>query len=157
MTRKTMIIVHHSGAPGSTYETIDKTHRNEKGFTRIGYHMVIEKNGRPRKGREDSDIGAHTLGIYNQCGLGVCLCGDFNKSGINPIQWSALVKVIAEWCVKHGIVPSASTIVGHKDKQPKKKGKGKVWDNTCPGNNVYARLPELRSEVATRIASLDIA
>jgi len=53
--------------------TIDAWHK-DKGWTGIGYHFVIKRDGEIEQGRAEDAIGAHTLG-QNKNSLGVCLVG----------------------------------------------------------------------------------
>jgi len=52
---------------------IDKWHK-KRGFDRIGYHYVIQRNGRVQKGRDDNMIGAHCYG-ENDDSIGICYIG----------------------------------------------------------------------------------
>ena len=52
---------------------IDKWHR-QRGFDRVGYHFVIEEDGRVKYGRRSWVQGAHDLG-QNVDSLGVCVTG----------------------------------------------------------------------------------
>lgn len=45
-----------------------------RGWTDIGYHYVITKNGTIEYGRRDEEIGAHCEG-YNRDSIGICLGG----------------------------------------------------------------------------------
>jgi hypothetical protein len=152
MSNKTMIIVHHSGMPGSTFATIKHTHTIQNGWPKVGYHKVVQQNGQVFLGREDFETGIHTVN-HNAHSLGICLCGDFNTQSVSLAQWYALVEVVARWCKKHDIVPSASTVVGHKDKQATKTIDGVVQPNTCPGANLYSRLPQLRHDVIQTLST----
>lgn len=58
---------------------IDAWHR-KRGWSGIGYHFVIRRNGEIEEGRPVNQVGAHVKG-YNHCSLGVCLVGGINKLG----------------------------------------------------------------------------
>ncbi len=45
-----------------------------RGFTDIGYHWYITRDGKIHKGRDEAKIGAHTTG-QNSHSIGVCYCG----------------------------------------------------------------------------------
>jgi len=71
----TMIVVHHSAsAQTTTLEDIRSWHI-ARCFSDIGYHFVIEHDGRVRHGRPVSQMGAHAKGA-NRGSLGVCVVGD---------------------------------------------------------------------------------
>ena len=70
------LIVHHSASTRetTTVEKIRSWHKS-RGFADIGYHYVIEADGRVRPGRSPHDQGAHDLG-ENVNTRGVCVVGD---------------------------------------------------------------------------------
>jgi N-acetylmuramoyl-L-alanine amidase len=79
------IIVHHTGGTKAdpladtshhTLETIDAWHK-ARGWEGVGYHYVIEKDGKIRKGREENYHGAHSKPV-NTRSLGICLAGNFD-------------------------------------------------------------------------------
>lgn len=149
MSTKSMIVVHHTGMPGSNLATVTHQHVVVNGWAKVGYHVVIEKSGEAFRTRADAEVGCHTVGA-NTGSLAVCLCGDFNLQEPRPAQWDRLVDVVSTWCAQHDIMPSETTIVGHKDLQPVKLIAGQSHPNTCPGSLLHVRLPELRSMVAAR-------
>jgi len=52
------------------------------GWSDIGYHYVIRRNGQTQTGRDLSTRGAHVKG-YNDVSWGICLIGGLDKDG-NP-------------------------------------------------------------------------
>jgi N-acetyl-anhydromuramyl-L-alanine amidase AmpD len=58
---------------------IDQWHR-ERGFSQIGYHAVIRRNGQVEDGRPIELAGAHARG-KNAHSIGICLVGGINKEG----------------------------------------------------------------------------
>lgn len=78
--KKRKLIIHCSASPIASHDVdiIRKWHIEERGWSDIGYHYVIErKNGDLQAGRDFSKSGAHTLGQNKEIGL--CLCGDSGK------------------------------------------------------------------------------
>lgn len=51
-----------------------------KGWSDVGYHYVIRRNGAIEMGRDEAVVGAHTEG-YNAKSIGICVVGGTNKSG----------------------------------------------------------------------------
>lgn len=51
-----------------------------QGWSDIGYHFVIKRNGRVQRGRGISRMGAHTRG-YNATSVGICLVGGTSEDG----------------------------------------------------------------------------
>lgn len=97
------LVVHHSASPriSTTRSDIDRWHR-EKGYSQIGYHAVVEGNGRIVKGRPESLKGAHAKGA-NDGSLGVCLAGNFENEKPKEIQIDRLVDILVKWCREHDL------------------------------------------------------
>ena len=76
------IIVHCSATPeGKDFTVLDiKRWHLERGFSDIGYHYVIYRDGSINKGRDESKIGAHCTG-HNSYSIGVCYVGGVAKDG----------------------------------------------------------------------------
>jgi N-acetylmuramoyl-L-alanine amidase len=136
-----------------TYDTmdigakeIDRWHR-ERGFSRIGYHVVIRRDGSVDWGRPLNEPGAHVQG-HNAHTVGVVLAGglDHYEKGSDPhLIWKVgdTVKGVfdanytdAQWRTLFAVVvflrdlyPEAE-VVGHRDLA----GDGRF----CPGFDVKA-------------------
>ena len=79
------IIVHCSATPeGKDYsvDTIRQWHL-QRGFSDIGYHYVIYRDGSIHTGRYESIIGAHCAG-HNANSIGVCYIGGCASDGKTP-------------------------------------------------------------------------
>lgn len=117
------IILHCSATPEGedfSVEQIRHSHLS-RGFSDIGYHWYIGRDGKIYKGRDESKIGAHTTG-QNAHSIGVCYCGgcpprsvkDWQHKGKDtrtPAQRASLVKLCKEL---KGRYPSA-TLHGHNE------------------------------------------
>lgn len=112
------LIVHCSATPeGKDYsvDTIRQWHL-QRGFSDIGYHYVIYRDGSIHIGRDESIIGAHCTG-HNTNSIGVCYIGGCTSNGKTPKdtrtteQKQSLVKLLKELKTKY---PQAS-IHSHKD------------------------------------------
>ena len=69
-------IIHCSDTPKSMSvgaKEINIWHK-QRGFSMIGYHYVIRRDGTIESGRMESQIGAHAKG-YNSRSIGTCLIG----------------------------------------------------------------------------------
>lgn len=125
--RITEIIVHCSATPeGKDYTVLDirKWHK-QQGWSDIGYHYVIYRNGHVEPGRDVDIIGAHCEG-HNAHSIGVCYIGGVARDGKTQkdtrtlAQKAAIISVLTEL---RQMYPQAK-IYGHRDFD--KHGK------TCP-------------------------
>lgn len=118
MRRIDKIIVHCSATPeGKEYHAsdIDRWHR-ARGWKCIGYHYVIDLDGKIEKGRPDSQVGAHCAGL-NSYSIGVCYIGGLSVNGKTALdtrtkaQKESLLKLLKDLKAKY---PKAR-IYGHRD------------------------------------------
>ena len=79
------IILHCAATPeGKAFTAKDSDRMNgQRGFRKIGYHYVIDLDGKVEKGRADNENGAHTIG-HNSIALGICYIGGVAKDGKTP-------------------------------------------------------------------------
>lgn len=112
------IIVHCSATPEGKDFTVAqiKQWHLQRGFSDIGYHYVIYRDGSVHTGRPESVSGAHCTG-HNTISIGVCYIGGCATNGTTPkdtrtpAQKVALVKLLKELKAKY---PKA-TVHSHKD------------------------------------------
>ena len=112
------IIVHCSATPeGKDFTVADiKRWHLARGFSDIGYHYVIYRDGSIHTGRDESIIGAHCTG-HNTNSIGVCYIGGCVSNGKTPKdtrttqQKQSLVKLLKELKAKY---PQAS-VHSHMD------------------------------------------
>ena len=129
------IIIHCSATPEGqdfTVQQIRQWHTTPKpkgnGWSDIGYHFVIYRDGSVHKGRPLEQIGAHTLG-YNANSIGICDIGGCAADGSpkdtrTEAQKTALIKLVAELKARF---PKAM-VHGHNEFAAK----------ACPSFNVQA-------------------
>ena len=112
------LIIHCSATPEGkdfTVNDIRKWHL-ARGFSDVGYHYIIYRDGSIHKGRDESKIGAHCTG-HNSYSIGVCYIGGCASDGKTPkdtrteAQKISLLKLLGELKKKY---PGAS-IHSHKD------------------------------------------
>ena len=95
--------------------TIRKWHM-DKGWSDIGYHWVIRRDGTLETGRPEKRSGAHVRG-HNSHSVGICLVGGINEDSLRPemnytkSQWSALKRLLTHKQIQY---PDAE-IMGHRD------------------------------------------
>lgn len=91
-----LIVIHHSASPlTTTVEGIRRWHVEGRSWSDIGYHGVIEGDGKWKPGRPFERMGAHAKGA-NRGSIGICVVGDNTKSGQEwtPLQISGLADAL---------------------------------------------------------------
>lgn len=91
------IIIHHSAFFQTTdlqtaCQHIEQSHLN-RGYSAIGYHFLIGKNGDIAYGRPINYIGAHCKN-FNTNSVGICLIGNFEEEKPTNEQYQSLAKLI---------------------------------------------------------------
>ena len=154
--KKIDAIVIHCSATRAGWDVraadIDRWHK-ERGFAGIGYHFVIDLDGKIEPGRPLSKDGAHcnTAGLsglsYNKHSIGICYVGGLDKNGKpadtrTQAQKEALHRLVFELMDKY---PDIKEVIGHRDASPDKNGDGKItrneWIKSCPCFEVRAEFP----------------
>lgn len=124
------IALHHAQAVTCSAYDIDRWHKNN-GWSGIGYHFFVRKDGSIYCGRPLNALGAHVTGM-NDRSIGICAEGDYHNVDTNMPQ--AQKHAIAELLdyLKTNYYPNAK-IVGHRE----------IGSSDCPGK--YYPLEELRN------------
>lgn len=110
-------------------DEIRRWHVDENGWSDIGYHFVIRRNGNTERGRPLSRDGAHTKGLNNW--IGICLVGGKAHQGKQPcnftrLQYEALEDLVTLLQEGHGIPDE--NVIGHNE----------VSQKACPSFDVRA-------------------
>ena len=129
------IVIHCSATPDGDDRfdraAIDRMHK-ERGWSMIGYHFVIEIDGKIVDGRPLERIGAHVQGS-NAKSIGICMIG---TKMYTLAQWVALGGLVGRL---HADYPGAR-IQGHRDFSPDLDGDGIIerneWVKDCPNFDV---------------------
>ena len=117
----TLIIIHCSATPQGvrlSLEDCRREHIRHRGFSDIGYHFYVTRDGEIHRGRPTEKIGAHCLN-HNRHSIGICYEGGLDAEG-RPSdtrtleQKASLLALLRE--LKR-IFPRA-LIVGHHDLNP---------------------------------------
>ena len=137
-----IIIIHQTGTPTGTVESIDRYHRS-LGWAEIGYHYVIYRDGSIHKGRANSEIGAHCKGD-NATSIGVCCVGvgdalPVGAGYMTQAIWDGLLTLVRQLMSAYSI--PITWVVGHRER-PSGREQGK----TCPGFDVAVIRNLLRQE-----------
>lgn len=89
------IVLHHAAAETASAEVIDRIHKGN-GWSGIGYHYYVRKNGEIHRGRPEWAVGAHVLN-HNGHTIGVCAEGNYAVETEMPAaQLAALRALVAE-------------------------------------------------------------
>ena len=132
------IILHHAEAKSASVEEVNRWHL-ERGWTGIGYHFYIRKDGKVYRGRPEWSVGAHAQG-HNSRAIGICCEGSYMRETMPKAQFDALAALVREEMAKY---PGAK-VLRHKD----------VNSTDCPGVNypwealLAALSPEKKEETA---------
>jgi N-acetylmuramoyl-L-alanine amidase len=108
----------------------------------IGYHYVIDLDGRCINGRGLDEVGAHVAG-HNAGSIGICLVGGIEREAkYTLMQWLTLAEQVAFLRAKYNL--TTLDVCGHRDLSPDLDKNGRVtpqeWLKTCPGFDVAAWL-----------------
>jgi hypothetical protein len=175
------LAVHHTAGeneyadPAAEIRAIYTYHTVTQGWGDIGYHLLIDNRGQVYEGRigRDADpagrpgrevvsenvVAGHAFG-YNYGSVGIALLGNFMETEPSDPALQTLEEALAFEASRHGIDPTErisflrlrtggndlwrddlASVPGHRD----------CVQTECPGDRLYARLPEIRDHVATRL------
>lgn len=139
----TMITIHHlGGGHDLSAEYIHDMHITKNNWAGIGYHYVIRWDGTIERGRPENLLGTHVEG-HNPNNIGINVSGTFMPGSEHPEpseqQMQSLIGLIADICKRYDIVPSRSTIKGHRD----------FMSTDCPGDNLYNKFDSIIQAVST--------
>ncbi|MBO6177836.1 MAG: N-acetylmuramoyl-L-alanine amidase [Selenomonadaceae bacterium] len=126
-----MIVIHHTGNPTDddlNASEIHQIHLNQ-GWSGIGYHFVIRKDGTVERGRPDWAIGAHAEG-ENSHTIGIHICGNFEMGTPTEAQIENLALLIANLCEDYKLLIDRNHIVGHKE----------LMSTACPGKHLFSLI-----------------
>jgi N-acetylmuramoyl-L-alanine amidase len=106
-----LIVLHHSASDYKDHDdikVIKKWHVEERGFSDVGYHYFIRKDGLIQTGRPLATVGAHCKG-KNRKSIGICLSGN---TKFTEHQFTALAHLL--WVIELKIGKKVG-IRGHCD------------------------------------------
>src|SRR5674476_1322202 len=137
-------------------------HAQTLGWGDIGYNFLVDRFGRIWEGRYggmDKPVIGGQVYNYNQVSTGVSAIGTFTSAAVPQAMTDALKRILA-WKLSLAGIPATGAspiqapngtniqrISGHRD----------VGGTTCPGDSMYARLPEIRAGAAAVMATAPAA
>ena len=95
------IILHHAAAVTCSADQIHAWHL-ANGWSGIGYHFFVRKDGTVYRGRPEDTVGAHAGGS-NSDSIGVCFEGSFDKEEMPAVQRRAGTELVAYLKKKYGV------------------------------------------------------
>ena len=125
------VVIHHTGNPTDddlSAAEINASHK-ARGWSCIGYHYVIRKDGTVEIGRPHWTAGAHAYG-HNSHTIGVHVCGNFEEAEPTSEQIESTAMLLANLCADYGLSIDRDTIVGHHE----------LMSTACPGRNLFAQM-----------------
>ncbi len=133
------LIIHHTGVPASVgAEIIAGYHVTDLNWPGIGYHFVIDPEGRIAQTNALTTVANHAR-QYNLSGVGIALQGNFEQATPTAAQLDATALVCA-WLERElGLSPDC--IKGHRE----------LVAVTCPGD-LWLQGPRWRDDLVTRVA-----
>jgi hypothetical protein len=161
------LIVHHTATASASSDwpaqvrSIWTVHTYTRDWGDIGYNYLIDPLGVIYEGRSGGDdvIGAH-FSCANSNTMGVALLGEFGAAAPTLEAQDSLERLLAWKASQRGIDPLGASehpptelvldnISGHRDAN----GSPTACTTTtiCPGDQLYALLPEIRTAVAVAI------
>lgn len=172
-----VLFVHHTATdnqyddPAAEVRAIYTYHTITRGFGDVGYHMLVDNRGQVYEGRRGRDgdvlaaniVGGHVL-RYNYGSAGIAVLGNFEQATPGAATLDALVDALAFECARHGIDPlgTVSLLRGGnrsgtefiwRDGLPAIAGHLDALSTECPGDELYAILPEVRRRVASNLGT----
>jgi hypothetical protein len=140
---------------------IEIYHVKGNGWWDIGYNFLVDKYGQIFEGRyggvDRPVIGAHAQG-FNDGSVGVSVLGDYSRTSISAAAKAALEALLA-WRLDVAHVDPLSTLTWRSGGNPRFpaglpvplraiSGHRDTGFTDCPGNALYAQLPQIAKEVA---------
>ncbi|MFE9680624.1 N-acetylmuramoyl-L-alanine amidase [Streptomyces sp. NPDC006285] len=167
------LTVHHTDDrstdpdPAAVVRAIYRNDAVGKGYGDIGYHFLIDRDGRVYEGRWSGTdgtpahdaagrlvTGAHVLG-YNTGNIGIALLGTLTTTPASAAARTALLQLLAELAGRHTLAPLGKVLyrnpVSGVSRAAPVIGAHRHWAATdCPGT-LFADMPAIRAETAALI------
>lgn len=120
------VVLHHAAAKACSPYQVDSWHK-ANGWTGIGYHYFVRKDGTIYRGRPEWATGAHAQG-KNHESIGICAEGNYDEEYIMPdAQKDSIQELLRDIKLRY---PN-TTVKGHRN----------VGATSCPGK--YYPLSEM--------------
>ncbi|MFG2330757.1 N-acetylmuramoyl-L-alanine amidase [Streptomyces sp. NPDC048604] len=167
-SKETKVVFVHHTAGTNTYACEESAsvvngiflyHVQSQGWNDIGYQFLVDKCGTVYEGRaggiDKPVIGAQTYG-FNTDTTGVAVLGNYNDATSTPEVRASLAAVAAWKLGLYGYDPTSTVVMtaaasngkytaGQQVAMNRISGHRDGFPTECPGNNLYADLPTIRT------------
>ncbi|GAA4592991.1 hypothetical protein GCM10023194_56180 [Planotetraspora phitsanulokensis] len=152
------LVIHHTATPNTSDQSLDAAFRLSRAIQRyhmhhndwadIGEQFTVGRGGQIMEGRNRTlpaiEERKHVMGAqvadHNRHTLGIETEGTYTDDLPTEAQLASLTSLLAWLCGVYELDP-AKAIIGHRD----------LNATSCPGDRLYAHLPQLREDVARRL------
>jgi putative cell wall-binding protein len=153
------IVFHHTAGalggsdPASVIRGIYYYHSVTRGWGDIGYNYLIDEHGKIYEGRYGGQrvVGAHAKS-YNSGSIGISTLGNYETITPSSQAVSSAETMAAFLSARNGISPKKSSFFVDKT-TPNIGGHRDFGQTSCPGDNYYSKLPEIRGVAAANLKS----
>lgn len=122
-------------------------HVNGRGWSDVGYNMLVDKYGRLWEGRaggiDKRVVGAHTSN-YNSNTFGISAMGNFDKTAPSKAMLTAIQHAVAWKLGNEGVSATSKATVNGK-RVNAVSGHRDFGQTACPGARLYSQLGSIRS------------
>lgn len=119
-TKTNKAVLHHAASTDCSVEDVHRWHKEDNGWSGIGYHLFIRKDGTIHRGRPMNTVGAHVYG-ENSDSIGICFEGNFEIEKMPEAQKRAGQEAVSYIKQLYPLIK----FVRHKD----------LAATACPGKN----------------------
>lgn len=159
-----LIAIHHTAmnVTGDTRSGVERMralyayHANNRGWGDIGYHYIIDDEGKIYEGKSGGDyvVGGHAY-CNNVGTLGIALMGNFDTEKPTQAQMHALQWLIIEMSKRYNIPLDTEVSFHGKMTSPVVRHKDLV-STACPGYYVSNSINQIRGHVIAGDANADV-
>ncbi|WP_227522072.1 peptidoglycan recognition protein family protein [Bacillus solitudinis] len=130
------IAIHHSATTSGSAEAFARYHVNELGWPGIGYHYVVDKEGKVSL-CHDLEVVSYHVGNSNGFAVGICMVGNFQTESLGDAQRNATILLTRRLMNELNI--TVDNVWGHTEFP------GYSW-KACPSINMETFRSQLLNE-----------
>lgn len=132
--------------PAQTMRAMQRDHmaRDNNTWADIGYHFVLDQQGRIYAANPVDRVGAH-VGGGNTNNIGIAFMGNYNSAQPSEVQLASAGALVRYLANKYSISVDSDILSGHRDH----------GGTQCPGSNLYAQIDRIAEYARGNDASCD--